>query len=312
MTNNATGTVTETTKYPDGSKTVVTTAKNGTKEIVTELPAAVVDAAQQKNGTVEVRVPDLRPANNTDIAAPVTIVFAGKNPINVKIVVEDVTSGTVAVIINDDGTEEIVKTSLPVKDGLFLTVEPSQTLKIVENGKRFVDVAPSSWYANNVAFVTARELFSGTSATQFTPNASMSRGMLATVLYRLEGEPEVAGTSFIDVPDGKYYSDAISWAAANDILEGYGNGKFGPDNPITREQLAVILWRYAGSPKSGMHLEHYTDHDKISNWALDAVRWAVEEGIITGIDDVTLSPQGLATRAQVAAILERFVRYRAR
>lgn len=312
VTNNATGTVTETTKYPDGSKTVVTTAKNGTKEIVTELPAAVVDAAQQKNGTVEVRVPDLRPANNTDIAAPVTIVFAGKNPINVKIVVEDVTSGTVAVIINDDGTEEIVKTSLPVKDGLFLTVEPSQTLKIVENGKRFVDVAPSSWYANNVAFVTARELFSGTSATQFIPNASMSRGMLATVLYRLEGEPEVAGTSFIDVPDGKYYSDAISWAAANDILEGYGNGKFGPDNPITREQLAVILWRYAGSPKSGMHLEHYTDHDKISNWALDAVRWAVEEGIITGIDDVTLSPQGLATRAQVAAILERFVRYRAR
>ena len=135
----------------------------------------------------------------------------------------------------------------------------------------------------------------------------MTRGMLATVLYRLAKEPETnAGDLFNDVADGQYYTEAVAWAAGKGIVNGYGDGTFGPGNSITREQLAVMLWRYAGSPASAGTLDGFNDRDKIHAWAADALAWAVEQKIVSGRGGGILDPIGQATRAEVAAMLMRY------
>jgi len=171
----------------------------------------------------------------------------------------------------------------------------------------FTDIKENDWYYNAVEFAVQNGLFRGTGDNKFTPNGDMTRGMLATVLYRLAKEPGTsAGNLFNDVEDGKYYTEAIAWAAENNIVAGYGGSLFGPENPITREQLATILWRYAGSPKSSGKLDGFTDGNKISGYAAPALQWAVEQKIVNGKGNGILDPQGKATRAEVASMLMRF------
>ena len=142
----------------------------------------------------------------------------------------------------------------------------------------------------------------------FGPNNNLTRAQLAQILYNREGKPTVTGSSpFTDVANGAWYSDAITWAAANGIVSGYGGGKFGPNDNITREQLATILWRYSKSPAATNKELHFNDADEISGYALDAIRWAVEHGILNGFGDGRLGPKGLATRAQVAQMLKNFI-----
>lgn len=175
---------------------------------------------------------------------------------------------------------------------------------------QFVDVKSNAWYYRAVKYAVDHGLFYGTSENIFTPNGDMTRGMLATVLYRLAKEPGTAAEDlFGDVADGKYYSEAIAWAAENSIVVGYGNGKFGPDDPITREQLAVMLWRYAGSPAASGTLDSFTDGGKASPYARNALRWAVGQGIFTGRSGGILEPKGRATRAEVAAVLMRYCQF---
>ncbi len=307
VTDRKTGTVTETTKYPDGSETVVITEKDGAKTITVIIPTEAVDEAEENNEAVQVQMPNLSPAENTENATPVLVDLSGKDSAKIKIPVEDVTPGTVVVVVKADGTEEIVKPSVPVEGGIILTVKQGETLKVVDNSKHFADVEENTWYADEVKFVAARELFEGTSATEFSPNIAMSRGMLVTVLHRLENKPQGAHSSFTDVASNQYYADAIGWAAANDIVRGYGNGTFGPDDPITREQLAVLLWRYAGSPQSTGSLDSFVDGNKTATWAVNALRWAVEQGIVIGKGNSILDPQGQATRAEVATMFRRYI-----
>jgi len=171
----------------------------------------------------------------------------------------------------------------------------------------FADVKESDWYYAAVEFANENGLFYGTSDTTFEPNSDMSRGMLATVLYRLAKEPGITAEDlFSDVADGKYYTEAVAWAAENKIVAGYGNGKFGPEDSITREQLATILWRYAGSPESTGNLDKFTDGAKTSDWAVPALQWAVEQKIVSGKGNGILDPRGKATRAEVAAMLMRY------
>ncbi len=171
----------------------------------------------------------------------------------------------------------------------------------------FADVAENDWYYSAVQFATDNGLFLGTGAAAFTPNGDMTRGMLAAVLYRLAQEPEIAADqSFNDVAGWQYYAKAVNWAAATGIVSGYGNGNFGPETLITREQLAVILWRYAGCPASTGSLDIFTDANMVSTWAVDALQWAVEQNLISGKGGGILDPGGKATRAQVAAILMRY------
>ena len=176
----------------------------------------------------------------------------------------------------------------------------------------FTDVSTSDWFYDDVAFVYENGLFSGTDSRSFSPNASMTRAMLVTVLYRLEGEPTVTGrSSFTDVRSGAYYEKAVIWAAANGIVTGTDSTSFSPDAKVTREQLAAILYRYAQYRKldtdASAKLNSFTDADSVSAYASEALGWAVSEGLINGASG-KLMPKGDATRAQVAAILHRFVK----
>ena len=176
----------------------------------------------------------------------------------------------------------------------------------------FTDVSTSDWFYDDVAFVYKNGLFSGTDSRSFSPNASMTRAMLVTVLYRLEGEPTVTGrSSFTDVRSGAYYEKAVIWAAANGIVTGTDSTSFSPDAKVTREQLAAILYRYAQYRKldtdASAKLNSFTDADSVSAYASEALGWAVSEGLINGASG-KLMPKGDATRAQVAAILHRFVK----
>lgn len=171
----------------------------------------------------------------------------------------------------------------------------------------FTDVNTGDWFFDYVAYVYANGLMDGTSATTFEPNGTMTRAMLVTILWRMEGEPVVNYLMpFTDVDGGAWYAEAVRWASSEGIVEGVSDTSFAPNAEITREQLAAILWRYAGEPATAANLAGYADGASVSAYAVDAMRWCVEHGIITGTTAATLEPQGTATRAQAAAMLMRF------
>lgn len=223
--------------------------------------------------------------------------------------VEHSAPGTVAVMVHEDGSREVIRKS--VAGGGTITIPLDGPIKVVimDNAKSFADVNAGSWAMDAVAFVSAHELFSGTSADRFSPDLPMTRGMLAQVLHNLENNPgrPFAGT-FSDVSTDAWYSEAVAWAAERGIVSGHGNGLFGPGDNITREQLAVMLWRYAGEPAATNKELHFHDADEVSGYALDALRWAVENGIINGKGGGILDPQGQATRAQVAQMLMNYLK----
>lgn len=170
------------------------------------------------------------------------------------------------------------------------------------------DVNTSAWYHEAVDYVLVNGLMSGYGNGVFGPNDHLSRAQLCQILYNKEGRPAVTGSSvFTDVAGTAWYADAVIWANANGIVGGYGGGVFGPDDPITREQLAAILWRYAGSPESSHSLDAFTDAGQISDWAMDAMRWANENGVLNGDGSGHLIPRGNATRAHVAQMIQNFL-----
>ena len=192
-----------------------------------------------------------------------------------------------------------------------VTVEAT-FVAVEDSGLPFLDVASDAWYYDAVAYVYENGMMNGTSSNVFSPNATTTRGMIVTMLYRLEGEPRVSGTStFDDVANGMYYADAIAWAAGNDIVTGYDDTTFGPNDAITREQMAAILYRYAqykGYDTSAKgSLDTFTDGSATSGWAVEAMAWAVGEGILSGKGNGKLDPTGTASRAEVAQIMMNFL-----
>lgn len=175
----------------------------------------------------------------------------------------------------------------------------------------FGDVKSGDWFYNDVKYVYEKGMMAGTAADVFAPNATTTRAMIVTILYRLEGSPAVTGTSaFVDVPAGQWYSDAVNWAAANQIVKGTSATTFAPNDSITREQMAAILYRYAQykgyDVTKKADLSGYSDNSQVSAYAKDALAWANAAKLINGVTNTTLAPQGNATRAQVSAILHRF------
>lgn len=330
------GTVTETTKNPDGSKEVVETKKDGTVTTTTtdpsgnqtevvdypdgsskttisnkdgssstttvdedgqveaqvKLPTAVVDDADGQ--AVALPIPQVRASADRDEAPMITVGLPSGSSVKVEIPVRQASLGTVAVLVKDDGTEQVIKTSLTTENGVMVTLSDGDTVKIVENSKSFADVPSSYWGSEYIDFVTSREIFSGTGEGQFSPDLPMNRAMIVTVLAALDG----ADTSSTG---GAWYEAGQRWAMANGISDGTNM-----EQSLTREQLAVMLWNYAGSPESGYSLTAYPDWTSTSEWAQQAMTWAVEEGLISNLNGA-LAPQGTATRAQVATILMRFV-----
>ena len=190
-----------------------------------------------------------------------------------------------------------------------------QILSVIPENLPFKDVQPSDWCFDDVLYCYKNDLMKGVSETAFDPDGVMTRGMVATVLYRMNGSPDVSGMShpFNDVSEGRYCADAVIWAYNNGIIAGYADGSFKPDQFISREQLAAMLYRYAcefgyadPAEKNSFALVKYTDSDQVSAYAVPAMRWTVAHGIIYGKTFSTLQPQGDATRAQCAAMLTRF------
>ena len=179
------------------------------------------------------------------------------------------------------------------------------------SGLPFGDVKSADWFYNDVKYVYEKGMMAGTAADVFAPNATTTRAMIVTILYRLEGSPAVTGTSaFVDVPAGQWHTDAVNWAAANQIVKGTSATTFAPNDSITREQMAAILYRYAQykgyDVTKKADLSGYSDNGQVSAYAKDALAWANAAKLINGVTNTTLAPQGNATRAQVSAILHRF------
>ena len=175
----------------------------------------------------------------------------------------------------------------------------------------FTDVSEGDWFYDPVCYVYSQGLMTGTSATTFEPNTSLSRAMLVAVLHRLEGSPAASAGDFTDVADGDWYAEAVNWAASVGVVSGFDDGTFQPNTAITREQLAAILRNYAEYKGLDVtatgSLSTYTDAASVSAWAKESIAWAVGEHLISGVTDDTLAPQACATRAQVAAILQRYL-----
>ena len=173
----------------------------------------------------------------------------------------------------------------------------------------FADVPDAAWYSQAVQYVSEHNMMGGTGGSAFSPNSPTSRGMLVTVLHRMEGTPSASGAAFTDVPAGQWYAPAVAWAGANGIVTGYSDGSFQPNAPVTREQLAAILYRYARYKgyrvTASGDAAAFPDGDRVSAYAVDAVNWAVGTGLLQGSDHM-LAPNGGATRAQTATILMRF------
>ncbi len=203
--------------------------------------------------------------------------------------------------------EQPTKPTTPEKPGTT-TNQPSGTVTALNINNVFADVKNGEWYSEAVAYVYNKGMMNGTEKG-FEPNAATTRAMLVTMLHRLAGEPNTGNANFSDVADGQWFSKAIAWASANGVVTGYADGKFGPNDAITREQLAAVLYRFAQakgmdvSAKSG--LSNFSDSGKVSGWAQEAMQWAVGAGIING-DSGALKPQGNATRAEVAMMIMRF------
>lgn len=228
------------------------------------------------------------------------------------VTIPNVKQGQLVVVVHADGREEIIKKAILEEGRAKFLLEQNASVKVVDYANPFGDVSSSAWYASAVDFAAGRGLFAGVGQNTFAPNLPLSRGMLASVLCRLED----AGTQktesvFTDVAEGAWYEQGIAWAAETGIVSGYGGGRFGPNDEITREQLAVMLFRYAQllnmSTGGRDSLTGFSDTASVSPWAQDAVAWAVDSGIISGLPDGTLSPTGTATRAEAAAMLQQFV-----
>lgn len=271
------GTVIETTTWRDGSTLTAETSPNGRVETVEKrADGTTVETVESASGGITASVSVPKSVGSTRVDIPVS------KP----------TGSMVAVIVHPDGTEEIVKGSIVTETGVALRAEGDVRLKVIDNAKRFNDMA-NHWAKDAVEFASSRELFNGVGNDAFGPDRSMTRGMVSTVLARLAGADTAGGET--------WYAKGTVWAVENGISDGTA-----PEQPVTREQLAAMLYRYAGSPAVSGELG-FDDADSISAWARDAVRWCVDNGILNGVGGNRMTPQDLARRGQVAAMLMRFL-----
>lgn len=232
---------------------------------------------------------------------------AVKGGVKVSLPAEKATPGTVAVLVLPDGTEQVIRKSVAGADDVSALLDGSATVKLVDNSKSFTDVPAGNWAADAVAFASGHDLFQGVSGSDFAPGMTMNRGMLVTVLNRLENEAKGEATAnFGDVDGSAYYADAVAWASENGIVTGTGAG-FAPDAAISRESLAVMLYRYADALGYDTSAKADSVGSDVSSWATDAMSWAVGSGLLKGDGSGSLNPAASATRAETAIILQRFV-----
>ncbi len=275
-------------------------------------------AVETNSNAVNLPIPDVPVTSDNANASVVKISWsANEKGVNIAVPLTEANPGVVAVIVKDDGTEEVVRKSTLVDGDLVVHLAGNATIKIIDKSVEFTDVSSNHWATNAVAFATSRNLFAGVGNNQFAPNTNMSRSMLVTVLHRLENTPVSNGTiDFPDVGSNTWYTEALNWATTNKMVSGYGDGTFKPNDNVTREQVAVILHRYANlvgvKTTDEGSLTQFKDGSNTSSWAYDAMSWAIGAKLFSGNGQGNLNPTDYATRAEVAAILMRFVEYMAK
>ena len=301
-----------TVKVNNDSKTVG--KNNGTQSFTYTKPSSGGSSGGSSSGKTTYKVTTSAVNNggvnaspsNAEKGATITITLSPDKGYKLdKLTVTDGSGKTVSTVKKSDTVYTFTMPASAVKVGVSYvkaTETPSET--------KFNDVSANDWFASAVDYVTGKGMMNGTADNTFSPKANTTRGMVVTVLYRLENQPSTSAASFTDVASGAYYANAVAWANANGIVSGYGSGKFGPNDKVTREQLAAILYRYAQYKKydvSGANsLDGYTDVQSVSSYAVPALQWANAAGVVTGKSGSKLDPKGNATRAEVAAMLMRF------
>lgn len=327
------------TSSGSGSVTVAVKAPSDVSQVAVSLPAsAVADLADKTDAALNIETPvasvtipndslaelstgsqalSVTAAKNENNTVSITVAKDGETVDKVSgglkatIPLEESTPGTVAVLVNPDGTETIIKKSIASDGSVSLPLDGSATVKFVDNSQPFQDTQ-DHWAKSSIDFVSSHDLFNGTGNGNFSADRAMNRAMLVTVLHRLEDTPAGGNVSFDDVAEGQYYSVAVAWASSSGIVTGTGDG-FSPDGDVTREQIAVFLFRYAkviGVNTSGQgSVDRFDDSGSVSTWAEDAMSWAVGTGVISGTSGNRLDPNGSATRGEVATMLMRFVGY---
>ncbi len=300
-----TGATIETTKRTDGSSTVITKQKNGI--VVTEetsskgetkteikLPTSIVEAAQRDRLPVRLPIKALPVADTAREASAMTVHTGSIANTKVELPVDNPTTSTIIVIVNADGTTTTIKAAAVTDDSIVAMLPDNAEVKVIDNRKDFNDVLEETWYTQAVTFAAARGLFAGTTATTFAPDEPMTRAMLMTVLARFDNVETNGGET--------WYAKSVEWAVRQKISDGTR-----PNDKVTREQLVTMIWRYICPPSSsGTPLKH-DDAKQISGYAEEAMRWAVENGIVSGVGNNRLDPKGFATRAQVAQILKNLI-----
>ncbi len=266
----------ETVTHPDGSVTTTVTKPNGTTVATTVSPNGdKLILTTYPEGSVEVAV-------------------SGTTPRVVTVPVKDVSAGTVPLVTDCNGKQTVVQRSVVTAEGVVLSVNDGDVIEFLHKVPSFADVPDAHWAKDAIVFAWARGLLVGVDDTHFAPEALTTRAMIWCILSRMEGVSSVGGEH--------WYQPGQEWAMANGVSDGTM-----PEASITREQLAAMLYRYAGSPDAKGNLSGYRDASMVNDWAQDAMIWAVDEGIVAGMTADTLVPQGTATRAQTAAMLERFI-----
>jgi hypothetical protein len=347
--------VTETVTDAEGNKTVTETASDEEKTVVSVtkpdgsqtmdvqgangVTVAIEANAQNEITKFDVTIPEYTDADADAVTLPVSITnldlsYSGEISINMTVqsetakvevpveldsnAADNALDNLVAVLVKEDGTEEIIKLVGTTDAGLLLNLEGgSNQIKLIDNTKTFDDVSTdgSNWYGDAVSFVSSHEIMNGDGgkgATSFAPDIELSRGMMAQILFNLDN----ADAGDIPTPDafadasGAWYNEAASWALGREITTGYEDGTFGGDDLITREQAITMLYRYAGTPESDANtLNGFADASGVSDFAKDAMAWATEAGIITGKGGTSIAAGDTATRAEIAVMAKRFCNY---
>lgn len=320
-------------RLPDGSNittktqddgTIITNTRDasGNMAIGVNLSVSAISTAQQTGEVVSLPISAVTPARNT-ADAPAITVSTGGVPAKVAIPVSSPSAGTVAVIIREDGSSQLITNSALTADGISAVLPDGATVKIVDNSKSFADVPAGSPFEHAVAFVSARELFHNTEETVFAPDAPMTNAMLFTALARLDGAETDIGTeantgadantsnNAAEINNGTaWYTKGMEWAAARGM-----NAGINPDGAILCEELITTLWNYMGSPvASGIpsdstdNANALTGNTQVSS-SQTAMLWAMNNGIVSGFEDGSLNPQGQITRAQAAQIIMNLINY---
>lgn len=296
---NADGSVTKTS-------TVKSTADNGTTATSVTTTTTKKDGSVTETVTVSADVSSKAVANAKKTGGYVTIPVravekqevkvslpSGSGKVKVELpMTKNATAGMVLVTVDKAGNEKVIKTSVATQNGIAATLDGSVTVKIVDNTIKFADTA-DHWAEDAITFTASREIFAGVGGGRFSPGDSTNRAMVWTVLARFDDADTTTGVH--------WYDAGADWAKNKSVSDGLN-----ADANITREELVTMIYRYVGSPAVSGSLANYSDATQVSNWAKDAMQWAISVGLVQGVGNDTLQPQGNATRAQLATIMQRF------